>query len=102
MNAIEFVKKYGVEESAKIANESVEFGKNVFYDLGDGLYYGSDFGGRICVNDLKQIVDAFELVEKDFGSVEIAEYEHMVSGCYSDPYWIEVRKAINLVEKCKK
>ena len=85
MNAIDYVKQNGIEK-AKIHLEKMKAERwvNSFF------------------NDLKQIVDAFELVEKDFGSVEIAEYEHMVSGCYSDPYWIEVRKAINLVEKCKK
>lgn len=93
MNAVEFVRKFGVEESAKIANESVEFGKNVFYDLSDELYYGSDFGGRICVNDLKQIVDAFELVDKLGGLDKAKTY-------VPDHYKSErLKQAINLVEQ---
>lgn len=99
MNAIGFVKKFGVEESAKIANESVEFGKNVFYDFGDELYYRSDFGGRICVNDLKQIVDAFDCV-MEHGSVENAK--KYAESDYTAPEVKEfLSKAINLVEQCQ-
>lgn len=112
MNAIEFVKKFGVEESAKIANESVEFGKNVFYDLSDELYYGSDFGGRICVNDLKQIVDAFELVETGLPELKQAMFSDSkdldyvknwvltVSEKLLTEKGIKLKQAINLVEQC--
>ena len=99
MNAIEFVKKYGLGESAKITNESIEFGKNVFYDLSDELYYGSDFGGRICVNDLKQIVDAFDRV-MEHGSVELAK--KYAESEYTAPEVKEfLSKAIKLVEQCQ-
>ena len=87
-DAIKFFKNSGLEKSREV----IKMSSHALVDYGDGSYFH--------INQLKQIVDAFELVEKDFGSVEIAEYEHMVSGCYSDPYWIEVRKAINLVEQC--
>lgn len=103
MNAVEFVKKYGLEESAKITNESIEFGKNVFYDLSDELYYGSDFGGRICVNDLKQIVDAWELVEF-YGGLDGAKgeyFEIVHSGKYDKHSPTDIAKAINLVEQCQ-
>ncbi|WOE29714.1 hypothetical protein [Acinetobacter towneri] len=52
-------------------------------------------------NDLKRLVESHELVEKDFESVEIAEYEYMVSGCYSEPYWIRIKQAIADVESCQ-
>lgn len=100
MNAIGFVKKFGVEESAKIANESVEFGKNVFYDLSDELYYGSNFGGRICVNDLKQIVDAFELVEA-WGGIDKTKDRIDWAIVNKNFYAADMMKhAINLVEQC--
>ena len=51
-------------------------------------------------DDLKRLVESHELVEKDFGSIEIAEYEHMISGCYSDSYWLRVKQAIADVESC--
>lgn len=51
--------------------------------------------------DLKRLVESHELVEKDFESVEIAEYEYMVSGCYSEPYWIRIKQAIADVESCQ-
>jgi len=31
---------------------------------------------------------------KSFESVEMAEYEYMVSASYSDPYWVRVKQAI--------
>lgn len=52
-------------------------------------------------DDLKRLVESHELVENGFESVEIAEYEYMVSGCYSEPYWIRIKQAIADVESCK-
>ena len=37
----------------------------------------------------------------DYKQAEIADYEHMISGCYSDPYWIRVKQAIADVESCQ-
>ena len=45
-------------------------------------------------DDLKRLVESHAMIEKDFESVEIAEYEYMVSGCYSEPYWIRIKQAI--------
>ena len=52
-------------------------------------------------NDLKRLVESHAMIEKDFESVEIAEYEYMVSGCYSEPYWIRIKQAIADVESCQ-
>ncbi len=51
-------------------------------------------------DDLKRLVESHAMIEKDFESVEIAEYEYMVSGCYSEPYWIRNKQAIADVESC--
>ena len=52
-------------------------------------------------DDLKRLVESHAMIEKDFESVEIAEYEYMVSGCYSEPYWIRIKQAIADVESCQ-
>ena len=52
-------------------------------------------------DDLKRLVESHAMIEKDFESVEIAEYEYMVSGCYSEPYWIRLKQAIADVESCQ-
>ena len=52
-------------------------------------------------DDLKRLVESHAMIEKDFESVEIAEYEHMISGCYLDPYWIRIKQAIADVESCQ-
>ena len=88
MKANEFVKKFGWDGAkAKV----VELG--ILQELGD-LMIGQEV-------ELKRLVDSHELIEKDFESVEIAEYEHMISGCYLDPYWIRIKQAIADVESCQ-
>lgn len=52
-------------------------------------------------DELRRLVESHELIENDFESVEIAEYEHMISGCYSEPYWIRIKQAILDVESCQ-
>lgn len=88
MRANEFIKKFGWEK-ARLAVKGL-LPMHEGYPVFD---YNSD--------DLKRYVDAYELVHKDFESVEMADYEHMVSGCYSDPYWIKLKQAITLVEECQ-
>lgn len=41
--------------------------------------------------------EANKLIEHWFESVEIAEYEYMICASQSEPFWVEVRKAIDLV-----
>jgi len=64
------------------------------------LHHGSDFGGRICVNDLKQIVEAFEFVNAH-GSVDIArKYISTMDGDDTSKHYDKLRTFINLVEQC--
>ena len=42
--------------------------------------------------------EAFKLIESWFESVEIAEYEYMICASQSEPFWIEVKQAINILQ----
>ena len=89
MKASEFVKKFG----PKSAKYWIDHFNNV-NTLPD------EFINTEFLDDLKRLVDSHELIIKDFESIEIAKYEYMVSGSYSDTYWIQVKQAIADVEGC--
>ncbi|WP_313043258.1 hypothetical protein [Acinetobacter sp.] len=40
-----------------------------------------------------RLAESRKIIE-EFESVEIAEYEYMISASYDDPYWIRVKQAI--------
>ena len=42
--------------------------------------------------------EAIEIVEHWFESVEIAEYEYIICASQSEPFWIEVKQAINILQ----
>lgn len=84
MKAVEFVKKNGIEKS-KIHLDKMK----------QERWINSFF------NDLKQIVDAFELVER-FGGIDMAktcECEEFEWG--RTRYNMELMNAVNLVEQCQ-
>lgn len=87
MNAIEFVKKFGLDYAVKLLNYDQSISDHVCQ---------LDFGES---ENLKQIVEAFELVEKHGGINEAIE----ATGSYyikpSD--WEDLNNAINLVEQCQ-
>lgn len=90
MKANEFVKKFGLDKTKFIHLRcSVEK---------KGLAVA---GVPVDINELARLVESHELIKKDFESVEMAEYEYMVSGAYSDPYWVRVKQAITDVESCQ-
>lgn len=102
MDAIEFVKKFGWEK-AKEAITHVAWCETAYCIR---LKHGCFKSASDCcvdINDLKQIVDAFELVEKAGGidnakgicSVEDTHY----LGCKL-PNCDDLKQAINLVEQC--
>ena len=43
--------------------------------------------------------EAIEIVEHWFESVEIAEYEYMICASQLEPFWIEVKQAINILQE---
>ena len=51
-------------------------------------------------DDLKRLVESHAMIEKDFESVEIAEYEYMISASYNESYWVRVKQAIADVKSC--
>ena len=81
--AVEFVKQYGWEYAKHILTDDAPLVIDLNY------------------NYLKRIIDSYELIKKDFESVEMAEYEYMVSASYNEPYWVRVKQAILDVESCK-
>lgn len=94
MNAIEFVKQYGIEKAKHIVEL---FLLSTLINI-DGL--------GVSIPDLKQIVDAFELVES-FGGLfqaKVALYkEGFTGGIECGDGLIEddvLKQAIELVEKC--
>ena len=98
MKANEFVKKFGITKASKLV---IGYPNVVVYK-----FYNYDFEkeqgkhDEVCLVDIKRLVESHAMIEKDFESVEIAEYEYMVSGCYSEPYWIRIKQAIADVESC--
>lgn len=45
------------------------------------------------LEDKKRLAESRKIIE-EFESVEMAEYEYMISASYDDPYWIRVKQAI--------
>ena len=43
--------------------------------------------------------EAIKLIEHWFESVEIAEYEYMICASHSEPFWIEVKQAIIILQE---
>ena len=88
MKANEFVKKFGWGESKALVNAQSWTIRQIALST------------TVDTKELARLVESHELVEKDFDSVEIAEYEYMISGCYSDTYWIRIKQAIADVGSC--
>ena len=81
--AVEFVKQHGWEYAKHILTDDAPLVIDLNYSY------------------LKRIIDSYELIKKDFESVEMAEYEYMVSASYNESYWVRVKQAIEDVERCK-
>lgn len=98
MNAIEFVKKHGWGD-AKICLLNCASPEDKWFMRRGDLISGQDF------DDLKQIVDAWELIEslggmdmaKDIFDIEINEPHYN----YDAVKVTRIEKAINLVEQCQ-
>ena len=84
MDAIEFMKKFGIKEAKdQLENPKLVYGAQVDYQF---------------MNDLKQIVEAFEWVEK-FGGLDGFKDEYM-SRIENNECVSGMDKSIELVEKC--
>ena len=102
MNAIEFVKTFGFIEAKNTLDDCI-FLEAAFFNC---------LGFDICVSDLKQIVDAFELVERYGGligskkylkflqaSIDIGLYHGLDNVNYETEIPL-IRDAIACVEQC--
>lgn len=104
MKVVDFIRKHGWNKAINIingwSNKDFDDSYNIKNDVYCNLpFYPTDDCETLCLFELNKYVSACQLIHKDFESVEMADYEHMVSGCYSEPYWIDLRKAITLVEE---
>ena len=95
MNAAEFVNKFGVDEAVGFINETNGFGD--VYCKDSDKYISVE----CSISDLKQIVDAWELVDKHGGIVNANTIAWKLSKAGLDTQADQMRKAINLVEQCK-
>ena len=93
-----FIKEYGLGEAVELVN-SVKFVVKIKDIVCDPCFFTEDC--TLSYKELKRLVESHEIIKKDFESVEMADYEHMISGCYSSPYWIRVKQAITDVESCQ-
>lgn len=88
MNAIEFVKKYGLQEAIKVVD---------LYPVSTLINID---GSCVSVLDLKKIADAFDLVER-FGGISLAKDKINGKTDFNltamEGY---LKQAINLVEQC--
>lgn len=104
MNAIEFVKKFGSCEARSVLLKSkYHYEVDVYLvDTKEFTYIAiqpSENDPFVSLTDLKQIVDAFKLVERYGGVEEAKELHHDEFRC--DIYWNNLQQAINLVEQCQ-
>lgn len=90
MNAIEFVKKFGFIEAKNTLDDCI-FLEAAFFNC---------LGFDICVSDLKQIVEAWKLVER-YGGLEVAKTCEYSEDLDHVKYNVDLAKAINLVEQCQ-
>lgn len=86
MNAVEFVREFAV------------FGAKEY--LAGATFYKDKLMVFTDIDDLKQIVDAFELVDKHGGIVNANTIAWRLSKAGLDTQADQMRKAINRVEQC--
>ena len=86
MDEIKFVKQNGIEMAKQIVDL---FPMSTLISI-DGI--------GVSISDLKQIVNAFELVDR-FGGIKEAKRVHY-DEFLRDINWNNLQKSINLVEKC--
>lgn len=89
MNAVEYFKSYGLSEAKRILRDARGC-------AGVRLYDKYNFS----TDDLKQIVDAFELVGENGGLNNSRKEAEMLEWSNQSEWYNKLAKAINLVEQC--
>lgn len=94
-NAMKLVKQIGLKEAKMLIDDAECFRMHL---SGDDW----DKPSLILCDDLKQIVEAFDLVQWHGGLKYAKSYFERNSKQHPDHYagWDELQKAINLVEQC--
>lgn len=100
MKAETFVKTHGLSHAKQVLSNA-DSGANKYVIDFNWYAAGIVTDDYVLLSELKRLIESHEIIQKDFESVEMADYEHMISGCYSDPYWIRVKQAIADVEACQ-
>lgn len=105
MKANEFIKKFGLDKAKTLLSmqgKSIELLKSKYTarQLKEFQSYLVS-GDLMRIDCLERMVESHKLIKNDFDSVEIAEYEYMISASYNEPYWIRVKQAIADVESCQ-
>ena len=100
MDAIEFVKEYGFEYSKAALKQATNNANYVEWYPLRSRFYITDFGCNraVFLVDLKQIVNAFDIV-KYFGGIGNAKYNLSNTSLLSSEL-TNLKTAIELVEKC--
>ena len=91
MEAKEFVKDCGIEVAKRTLDNAIGFGCSGIELFGGKYVFRTD--------DLKTLVDAWELVEKFGGLESCYEKLYMLHELTEDPE--PIREAIELVEQCQ-
>lgn len=101
MDAIEFVKTFGLEWAEHAVDNMPKKWSECYLRITDLEFVKSppSVSDWVCVYELKQIIEAFELVEKHGGLDEAIE---ATGTSYIKPSdWEDLNNAINILEKCK-
>ena len=116
MNAIEFVKHHGINETQRIVStypNHTHVTDDARMFINSEVYkksvphFADSIDAMVKIADLKQIVDAWELVESYSGlSMAKRQYSCFANACESvgvnqSPRVLALGRAINLVEQCQ-
>ena len=98
-----FIKEYGLQYSKDVLKNAPSAANYVEWYPMRSRFYMSNIGCNraVCLVELQRIVESHEILFSNFESVEIAEYEYMISDCYSEPFWLRIKQAIKDVQECK-
>ena len=101
MKVNEFVKKYGWDAAIDLWCGAFDLYNNDLQILNGMVCSFSNNQFLFDLVDLKRFIESYELIERDFGLLDIAEYQYMISASYSESYWVRVKQAIKDVESCQ-
>lgn len=103
VEAVDFVMEYGFKYSKEVLKDAPDSANYVEWYPLRSRFYVCDFGCNraVLLSELKQIVEAFELVGS-YGGISNAK-DHVLTLAHIEEYdkMVELQKAINLVEQCQ-